>query len=95
MGVAFHHRAVCGGRVEEVCKYAAKADIPADANSSDPEAAKETASIPLAEPGERDPMDIAIAAMMSLSAVELIEFAAKVHSRLSNLQAAEQLPMAA
>jgi hypothetical protein len=82
---------------EAVCKFATEADIPAsvEAAAYEPEAAKKAASNAQYAPAERNALETAIAAMMTLSAEELVEFAARVQARLTDLQPAEQLPLAA
>jgi hypothetical protein len=81
---------------EAVCKFATHADIPAEA---EPAAATqgttdETATQPQVLP-ELNPVERAVDAMMSLSPVELVEFAARVQQRLNELHQAEPLAMAA
>lgn len=81
---------------EAVCKFATQADIPAliEAAAYEPEAAKKASNAQYA-PTEHNALETAIAAMMTLSAEELVEFAARVQARLTDLQPAEHLPMAA
>jgi hypothetical protein len=82
---------------EAVCKFATKADIPAsvEATSYEPEGVKTAASNAQDAPAEHNALETAIAAMMSLSADELVEFAARVQARLTDLQPVEQLALAA
>lgn len=81
---------------EAVCKFATKADIPASVEAAhEPETANEAPSDTRHAPAEHNALETAIAAMMTLSAGELVEFAARVQARLTDLQPAEQLPLAA
>lgn len=86
---------------EDVCKYASVEVIPVA--EEEPEAPAElavvttrlAASAKMSSPDERSPMEAAVEAMLVLSAGELIEFTARVHARLVELQHGEQLRVAA
>jgi len=79
---------------EDVCKYASVEVIPAAAED-ETETALPEASAKMSSPDERIPMEAAVEAMLALSASELIEFTAKIHARLMELQQCEQLRIAA
>lgn len=74
---------------EDVCKYASVEVIPV-AETAPPEA-----SVKKSGRDELSPMKAAVEAMLELSAGELIEFTAKVHARLVELQHGDQLRIAA
>lgn len=74
---------------------AASAERQAEAPATEAEAAVEPGAKPKSSLAESNPMELAVAAMMALSQLELIEFGAKVQARLTDLDQAQELPLAA
>lgn len=81
---------------EAVCMYATAADKPAEAETTAAGWASphETGAQPHVAP-ELNPVERAVDAMLSLSPVELVEFAAKVQQRLNEFHQDEPLARAA
>lgn len=100
MGCLDAHRVALGvttmSDYEAVCKFATKGDIPIEeeAVACEPSATPASdAHMPVA--ADLNPVERAVDAMMSLSPVELVEFAARVQQRLNELHQAAPLAMAA
>lgn len=80
---------------EDVCKYASVEVIPVAEPNLDAEPRLLTVENTAIDQPKRNPMEVAMAAMMMLSGNELVEFAARVQARLLDQQTTDQFRIAA